>query len=127
MSTDLTLYRGESRVITLTVTDPATKQKADLSTGTWQIVTCEFQVKVTTTTADPALISKSIGSGITVLAQSGATLGQLQISLSPTDTEDTDTPPGLYKYDVVATFTSGARVYLVKPSKCLIAGVVNQL
>ena len=60
------------------------------------------------------------GGGITV-----TTPNTVKIFIDPADT-----PPiavGRYNHDCVATFTSGARVYLIKPRGMQILGVVNQL
>lgn len=118
------LWQGESRVITLQITDPDTNQPPDLTSGKWQLVTCEWQVKTLLDGPDPALISKSIGAGAIVI-QSGGDLGKIEIFIDPTDTAGLT--PATYVHDVAATFTSGARIYLVKPSALPVLGVVNQL
>ncbi len=120
------LWRGESRVITLTCVDPDTGLPANLSSGKWLVSTVEWQIKSTLEAPDPPILSKSLaGGGIVLAAQSGDTMGKLDIFVLPADTASI--APGSYTHDVVAGFASGARVYLVKPSGLAILGVVNQL
>lgn len=129
MSIDATepieLWKGESRTLTVTVVDPDTGFPVDLSSVDWLIAAIEFQVKADVETADPPAIAKSIGSGITLLAQTGDTLGQAEIELEPADTSTLTA--GQYKYDVVAVFDDGRRTYVIKPSYLTLNGVVNQL
>lgn len=85
--------------------------------------TIEFQVKSALGAADPALIAKSVGSGITLLSQvDDATEGQFTIDLVSSDTETRT--PGVYWYDVVLII-SGKRQHIIPPSKFVIKGVVN--
>lgn len=118
------LLQGESRVITLQVTDPDTNQAPDLTSGKWQLITCEWQVKTILDGPDPPLIGKSIGAGA-IVVQDGGVLGRIDILVAPADTANLT--PGPYVHDVAATFSSGSRIYLIRPSALLILGVVNQL
>ncbi|HUS27550.1 MAG TPA: hypothetical protein VMZ53_03550 [Kofleriaceae bacterium] len=123
--TPIELWKGESRTLTVTVVHPDTGFPVDLSAGTWQIDTLEFQIKSDVEAADPALVSKSLVGGITLLTQSGDTLGQAEIEIDPADTQSIT--PGVYKYDVVAVFTNAKRVFVIKPSDLQLYGVVNGL
>jgi hypothetical protein len=123
-----TLYHGESRVIPLTVVDPNappnTSQFADLSTGKWQIATAEWQVKAAIEAPDPPLLSHSlVDGGITITP--GTVAEQLKVFVAPGDTPSIT--PGGYFHDLVVVFTSGFRLYLIKPCGIQILGVVNQL
>lgn len=114
----ITIYKGNSKSWILTVKD-STQSPIDI-TG----YTLEFQVKGAVDDADPALISKSVGSGITILTQSGATLGQAQIDVIPADTANLETR--VHYYDVVGVDGSSNRYHLIAPDKFEIRGVVNQ-
>lgn len=117
------LYHGESRIITLTVIDPDTGSYVDFSTGKWLASEIEWQVKSKLEAPDPPLISKSLAGGITMTP--GAVAQQIKVFVLPADTPAI--VPGGYMHDLVATFASGSRVYLIKPSGLTILGVVNQL
>jgi hypothetical protein len=75
--TDLTIYKGIAWQRTLTVTRKDTGARRDL-TG----ATIEFRLKRKTTDDDPPLVWLTVGSGITLLAQSGDTLGQATLDIS---------------------------------------------
>ncbi len=123
----LTLWRGESRSLLLTIVDPTTALPVDLTElgGTYELAACEFEVKAAVEDGDPALVSKTIANGgVVVLPQTGDTLGQVRVGIAPGDWATV--APGLYWYDVVAVLASGARLYVVKPSKLHLKGVVNQ-
>lgn len=119
----LEVFRGESRVISLSIYDPDTGALVDLTTGKWQVVTLEWQVKVAVGDPDPPLLAKSLGAGIVITA--GAVVNQVAVTVPAVDTAAL--AAGTYSHDAVATFTSGARVYLVEPSGLAMLGVVNQL
>jgi len=119
----LQMLRGESRVITVGVLDPDTGLPVDLTTGKWQVVTLEWQVKLNRGDPDPALVGKSLGAGIVITA--GAVTPQVAITVLPAD--NAGLAANVYSHDLVATFTSGARVYLIEPSGLAMRGVVNQL
>lgn len=110
------IFRGDDAAFLLTVLD---------STGAPVDITgddVEFEVKATLNGADPALIRKTVGAGIALLAQSGATLGQARVTLLGTDT---DIAPRAYWADVVHT-KAGIRTHVVRPTILPIASVVNQ-
>lgn len=119
------LWKNESRTLTVTVTNPDDGFPVALDAGEWELSALEFQVKSDVEAADPPLLSKSLGSGITLLDQSGDTIGQAEIEIEPGDT--TGMTPGAFKYDVAATFTNGRRIYVIKPDWFTLNGVVNQL
>lgn len=87
---DNTIYRGQDWQRTLTIT----RDGAAISL-TGAAVT--FSIKRYTTDA-VAAVTLSIGSGITLLTQSGATLGQATVFLAATTLD-----PGNYIYDVHCT------------------------
>lgn len=119
----LELWKGESRTLTITVVDPDTGFPVNLSAGDWQIDELEFQIKSDVEQTDPALVSKALGTGITLLTQSGDTLGQAKVELEPDDTKTRT--PGVYKFDVVGLFANGKRLYVIKPTDVRLYGVVN--
>jgi hypothetical protein len=111
--------RSESLEWTLTVTDDA-DAPVDL-TGS-QI---ELEVKVARGDGDPAKIRKIIGAGVTLLAQTGDTLGMATIVIDSSDTEDkTAMPAGIYWLDVVR-IAGGKRKYVIPPLRFVLDEVVN--
>lgn len=122
-----TLYLTESRVFRLTVVQSSDGERKDL-TG----VGLEFQIKAADGDADPPLVSKSVGSGITLLPQTGTTLGQADIEVLSTDTGPanaswpTAPPDGVFRYDVVLIDTDTRRYYIVPPSDFHVRAVVNE-
>jgi len=112
-------YRGETRAFVLTVSVGGEAQ--DLTAA----VDIELQLKAAPGDADPPLASMSVGSGITLRPQSGATLGQADIVLPYNWLTGDATPAGLYYYDVVAIFPGPIRRYVVKPTKVIVRAVVN--
>ena len=120
------IFLGESLVLLLTVTDQGTGDPFDLSTYT----AIEFQVKASDGAADPPLISKSLGSGITLVG--GGTGGQAQVAINTSDTT-TANPEwpaapgnvGTFRYDLVGIDGSGDRDVLIPPSNFRVKPVVN--
>lgn len=114
----IAILRGNDRTFKLTVKD---------STGTAVDITgytIEFQVKLLLDDLDPPLISKSVSSGITILTQTGSTLGQATIELTPSDTANLETKP--HVFDVVVVDGNSKRFHVVAPDKFDVLGVVNQ-
>jgi hypothetical protein len=116
--TPLDGFRGIDRVLRLTV-----KKVEDASPQDLTGATIELQIKTTAGAADPALLSKSVGAGITLLSQSGATLGQAEISITAAETQAL--LARTYKYDVIAVI-GGKRRVLVPPSDFVLKELVNQ-
>lgn len=116
----LTILRGSSKTLLLTVKDKA-KALVNLDgakvffTIKRTIDSDDFEVRKTT--ADPA--------EAVLLAQSGDTLGQAQIFLTPTDTINLD-PARDYVYDVWVELTSGKRYAVIKPSALNIRRAVTE-
>jgi hypothetical protein len=79
--TTLTIVKGTTYEFPVTVTDEVSGAPIDL-TGASLYVT----VKQRPDDADPGLCQLSVGSGITVLAQSGGTLGQANVKFTPAQT-----------------------------------------
>jgi hypothetical protein len=107
----LTILRGSSKTLLLTVKD-AGKNLVNLTnakvifTIKRSIDSDDFLVRKTTDVAAEAVL----------LAQSGSTLGQAQIFLTPTDTLEA-TPARDYVYDVWVELVSGKRYPVIKPSQ----------
>lgn len=111
--------RGAYRVFRTTVTDVDTGARKDI-TG----ATVEFQVRTAAGVADPPLISKAVGAGITILDQANAaTKGQADIVLAAADTSAL--AAGTYSYDLVI-IVGGERRVLVPPSPFVLKEAGNQ-
>lgn len=113
---DEKIYAGESAKWLFTAYD-RNGDPVDL-TG----ATIELEIKLNKGDADPALVHKEVGAGITVLAQSGATLGQFEAALVP---NDTGARSGMHYWDVVVV-SGGERWFVVPPSEFYIEPVVNR-
>lgn len=112
------VHRGDALALRLTITDDE-DERVDI-TG----ATIELQVKANLGDADPPTIAKAVGTGITLLTQSGDTLGQADIAITGGAAGDTDKTPGLYWLDVVLVL-AGARAHVVAPREFTIGPVVN--
>lgn len=122
------IFLGESTVLLLTVVDDDTGDRFDLST----FAAIEWEVKAADGDADPALISKAIGSGITLRPQSGTTLGQAEIAIATADTTtaNPDWPAapanvGVFRHDLIGIDGGGDRTVLVPPSDFTVNPGVN--
>jgi hypothetical protein len=105
----LEVYQGATKDLLLTVYD-STGALLDL-TGSRLMATVKCDIR-----EDQATITKDSDVGpeqIEILAQSGATLGQATVKLTP---EDTQTRAGEYIFDVWIVLPSGAQHLLVGPS-----------
>jgi hypothetical protein len=116
----IVIYKGEDKSFILTFTDE-NGDRIDLTPFT----AIEFEVKVKAGDADPALISKTLGAGITKLTQSGLTLGQAQLDVDGPDTSGLTAR--LHKYDVVAIDGSAQRHTVIPPNDFDLREVVNSL
>lgn len=106
----LTILRGSSKTLLLTVRDKG-KNLVNLTDAK-----IFFTIKRTIDDTDPLVRKTSANASEAVLlAQSGATLGQAQIFLTPTDTIGVD-PARDYVYDVWVELVSGKRYPVIKPS-----------
>lgn len=114
----LRIWRGETKVYRFTIWQVADDSRLNLAVYDG----LEFQVKSDTGAADPALISKTLGAGIAVLTQSGDTIGQLEVTLNPTDTGSL--AEGVYKYDLWGIIGS-ARYLLARPADFSVEAAVN--
>lgn len=112
------VYRGDAAPLRLTVTDD--EDEPLRLTG----ATIEVQVKAALGDADPPVIAKAIGTGVTILTQSGDTLGQADIDITGGAGGDTDKAPALYWLDVVVVL-AGVRGHVIAPREFTIAPVVN--
>lgn len=116
-------YRGEAH--TLLVTVEVDDAPVNLTSGAYALSALEYTLKPSLVDGEPVSITKTLGAGVTRLAQSGATLGQATIDI---DTDDTrDLPPGDYWEMVSAVFasTAGEHKYPIKPRRRLVRGVVK--
>lgn len=107
--------RGDSLTLRITVTDDA-DAPIDI-TG----FVLECQVKPSLGAADPPTIALAVGTGIVLLAQTGATLGQADITFTSVQTDIAD---GLYWLDVV-TVSGGVRTHVIRPRAFVVGAVVN--
>ncbi len=110
------IYRGDDASFTLTVFDAAGAPTSITGDA------IEVEVKVSQNGPDPALIRKTVGDGVTLLAQAGATLGQATVAFLGTDT---DLTPGSYWLDVVHV-RAGVRTHVIGPVYLPILNVVNR-
>lgn len=117
LSGPILLLRGDDATYRLTVTDED-DERINI-TG----ATIEFVLKASLGAPDPALISKSVGDGITILAQgdSDDTKGQADIVLVPADSSGIT--PGLYYLDIVVTI-GGVRTHVVTGREFTIGAVI---
>lgn len=117
-----TIWDGEHRTFRLTVTQESDESRVDL-TG----AAVEMEVKAADGDTDPALISLSVGNGITLEPQSGDTIGQALIELTPTHLSALQAGGArVLRYDVIALLASGKRHVVVPPSNFDYRVVVNQ-
>lgn len=110
------VFRGDDVDMLLTVLDA----DGDPTSITGDAI--EVQVKQILDGPDPAIISKSVGSGVTLLAQIGDTLGQAMVSFTGADT---DIEQGNYWIDVVH-IRAGKRTHVIGPRSFPVRAVVNQ-
>lgn len=114
-------FKGDTAVLLLKFTRTSDGEPMNLDTDVTDI---QLQVKAADNDPDPALIDVSLlGGGIVKLTQSGDTLGHAHATIDAT--ADAAMAPAVYRYDVVAILTSGARHHGVYPSDFIIAAVVN--
>ncbi len=115
-----TFWRGETRTLRLTVTDDA-DARVDLTAAT----AIEFQIKSAPGAADPALVAKALGDGVTLLTQTGETIGQADIVIAQGDTTDaTAMPAGVYWLDAVVVL-GGVRSLVQQPLQMFLRDTVN--
>jgi len=108
------VFAGQTKSWTLT---------CELAGARQSLVGCQvtFEVKKHDEDPDPPLIEKSIGSGITLLPDSGDTVGQATVVLDPLDTFGPLAPPfGNYRASAWVTFPDGTRTPVVKPDDLVI-------
>lgn len=113
----LLVNRGETVELLISVLD------TDGTALNLDTATSEMEFEIAEDVGLVPVVTLTYGSGITKLAQSGATLGQASIVIT---SANNDRDPATYKYDLVLTLTGGARKFLVSPSDYRITEVVNQ-
>ncbi len=114
----LSMIAGEDRQFRFTVVD-VDGEPVNL-TG----ATIEFQAKAVPATDEdsPVVIEKTVGTGISILLQAGASIGKFDVTLDSADTAELG-DVRLY-YDVVIV-ASSVRRYVVPPSPLTIKPSVN--
>lgn len=105
---DLTIVRGTSRTLALTVKD-GDGNAVDL-TGARVVMTVKCRVK----DVDP-VIQKDSDNGVSEVEITGPLAGTAKIYLQPGDTQTLD--PGPYVFDIWVILTSGSRHLVVGPGK----------
>lgn len=111
----LDIYRGETTSFHLEAAANGAARNLD---G----LTLECQIKLTAGAADPALVSLTVGSGITLDTQSGDTLGHLTVTFSATQTDSLTA--GIAYLDVWA-ISGLSRKCIIKPRRVIVRDVVN--
>jgi hypothetical protein len=82
--TDLTIYKGVAWQRTLTVTYPEGHASAG-ERRSLADATIRAKIKRVSSDADPPLIDLTVGDGVTILTQSGDTLGQATLDIAAPD------------------------------------------
>jgi hypothetical protein len=96
-SADMTMVRGDTRIVRATFVDEA---GAVLS-----LVGCTIRWWMAKTASGPSLLSKAIGSGITVV---NAASGRFDVRMAPADTANVSTiPPGDYYHECEVVDNAG--------------------
>ncbi len=117
---DIQIIRGVSKTFRLTVTDESS-ERVDLTSST-----VHFRVKQNIEDAGTEIAKSSVTPAeVTLLAQSGATLGQADIFLQPSDTSGL--PVGKHVYDVWVELSTGKRHAVVAPADFRIERAVTEL
>jgi hypothetical protein len=104
MATDAELYAGDTKILTIAITD-ANGNAVDVSTATAIVYGVYGRISST------AIISKTLAGGITVVTST------VTVTLDPEDTADI--APGAYIHECEVTQASGA-VYTVLQGKLTI-------
>jgi len=104
---DLTIYKGRTWTRTLTVTD-STLAPVDI-TG----ATIELRIKAHSTDAGSPVIGLGVGSGITILPQTGGTLGQATLTVD--GSLSAPIAAGVYVGAVIVTQLGDANPHIVIP------------
>ena len=117
----LSVYQGNSRTLRVTVYD----ENGDLEDLTGSTAYFTVRQKVISTATVIAKVSTT-PADITILPQTGDTLGQFDVNLVPADTNalPVDAP---FTYDVWVELASGDRYTVVPPSTFLILPAVTKL
>ena len=113
--------KGETREIEIYCVDDDDESE-DLSVASG----IELEIKVNRGDPDPALVRKTIGSGVTLLDQTeAATKGRARILVDAADTASLDA--GAYWLDVVVLMpgSPARRNYAIQPTRIVLEDVVN--
>lgn len=113
----ISIYRGDSAALRLTVTDDE-DDRIDLTN-----YTIELQIKAARGAADPALVAKAVGTGITLLDQTEAdTKGQADVAIL---IADMTREPGLYYISITTISQDGTDRQTLIDREFVILDVVN--
>lgn len=104
----LTIYKGRTWQRRLTVVDVNTGAPTSIAGAT-----IEFRVKKHTNDPDPPVIVLGVGTGITILTQSGGTLGQADLQVLGTDSAVI--PEDVYVAAAVVTLNGQTLPHVVVP------------
>jgi hypothetical protein len=96
-SAEMTMVRGDTRLIRATFVDEAG--------GVLSLVGCTIRWWMAKTANGPSLLTKSIGSGVTVVNAAG---GRFDVRIAPVDTANVvSIPPGDYYHECEVIDSSG--------------------
>jgi hypothetical protein len=116
-------FRGEAK--TLVVTIKVDGEAVDIQSGAYAVQTLKYELNNALNDLDSVAVTKTLGAGVTLLPQSGDTLGQAKISLLTADTKAL--AAGNYYEQVSATFQSAPAevVYPVPPQRVVLKDVIK--
>jgi hypothetical protein len=100
MSNSVTMFSGDSRVLTITVTDSAGTAK--------NITGATINFSLFKSVGGAAILSKTVGNGITI---TDPTNGVFTVTFETHETEDRD---GHFKYEIEVTDSSGNKCTIVQ-------------
>lgn len=112
---------GDDKTLLLTLTDRSTGERLNLT----DYEAIELQVKPKDGDLDAPILTKALGAGITLLTQSGDTLGQAHVTIDSADTPGDGANAGIYRFDVVVVDENGKRRTVYGPADWIIEDVVN--
>lgn len=118
------LYVGEARVLLATI--KVAGLPVNIASGEHELTELEFNLKPDLKPETPLTLQKTtVNGGIVLLPQSGATLGQVKITLTTANTRGLATRS--YYYELVGLFAAapGERIVIVEPTQVPVRPVVR--